>query len=161
MINNNIFFMAQYKTHNIFNIFIAFPLILWGIFYFFKPSYNLLIIFSVCFIYATLFMNPDLDLVNKIKFFSIKGLLTLPFRGYSLIFRHRGVSHWFLLGTITRILWLSAFFYLILYLVDKPLLHKKEFLSILKTDFFQYGFFAIVTADFCHLILDFKKKILR
>jgi uncharacterized metal-binding protein len=149
--------MAQYKTHTTFNIFIALPLILCGLFHFFKPSHDLLIIFSLCFIYATLFMNPDMDLANKIKLFSIKGLLTLPFRGYSLIFKHRGISHWFLLGSITRILWLSCFLYLILYLLDISLLHKKELISILENDYFLYGFFAIVLADFCHLILDFKK----
>ncbi len=149
--------MAQYKTHTTFNVFIAFPLLLWGVSHFFKPSNNSLIFFSICFIYATFFMNPDMDLANKIKLFSIKGFLTLPFRGYSLIFKHRGISHWFIIGSITRIIWLSAFLYLILYLLDKPLLHKKEFISILKTDYFLYGFFAIIIADFCHLILDFKR----
>lgn len=150
--------MAQYKTHTTFNIFIAFPLLIWFITYFFKPSFNSIFIFSTCFVYATLFMNPDLDLANKIKLFSIRGFLTLPFRGYSLIFKHRGISHSFLLGTITRILWLGAFFYLILYLLKRPFLNKKEILALLKTDLFLYGLSAIIIADFCHLILDFKKK---
>jgi uncharacterized metal-binding protein len=148
--------MAKYKTHTNFNIFFALPLILFCIWHFLNPSYNLLIIFIVCFIYATLFMNPDMDIANKNKLFSIKGLLTLPFRVYSLIFKHRGLSHWIILGSVSRILWLSVFLYLILYLLDKSLLNKKDFFSILRTDYFLYGFFAIVLSDFCHLILDFK-----
>lgn len=148
--------MAQYKTHSIFNIFIALPLFVWGISYFFQPSYNLLIIFGTCFTYSTLFMSPDVDLANKIKLFSIKGLLTLPFRGYSKIFKHRGLSHSIILGSITRIVWLGAFFYLVLFLLNKPLLNKKEVVSILKSDYFLYGFTAIILADFCHILLDFK-----
>jgi len=150
--------MAQYKTHSAFNIFLALPLFLWGIFYFFKPSYELILTFGVCFIYATLYMNPDLDLANKIKLFSIRGILTLPFRFYSLIFSHRGISHTFFLGTVTRVTWLGGFFYGILFLLDKPFLHKNELISLLKSDYFLYGFSAIVLADFCHLILDFKHK---
>lgn len=149
--------MAQYKTHSTFNILIALPLTLWGIVYFLKPSYNLLITFSICFIYSTLFMNPDMDIANKIKLFSIKGVLTLPFRGYSMIFKHRGFSHWIIIGSITRIIWLGAFFYLILFLLNKPFLHQNELIPILKTSYFIYGFSAILLADFCHLLLDFKK----
>ncbi|NGX34840.1 MAG: hypothetical protein K1060chlam1_01197 [Candidatus Anoxychlamydiales bacterium] len=150
--------MAQYKTHSTFNIFLALPLILWGIVYFFHPELNLIITFSTCFVYATLFMNPDQDLTNKIKLFSLRGFLTLPFRGYSLIFRHRGISHSFVLGSATRVLWLGGFFYGILYVLDKPFFKRNELISILKSDHFLYGFSAIILADFCHLLLDFKHK---
>ena len=49
-------------------------------------------------------MNPDLGLVHKIKLFSLRGFITLPFRGYSKIFKHKGISHSFLLGSFTRII---------------------------------------------------------
>ncbi|EKE20870.1 MAG: hypothetical protein ACD_7C00455G0004 [uncultured bacterium] len=149
--------MAQYKTHSIFNIFIALPVFIWGIIYFFKPQINLLIIFSSCFTYATLFMNPDVDLANKIKLFSLKGILTLPFRGYSLIFKHRGLSHSILFGSLTRIVWLGSFFYLILFILNKPLFNKRELISLLKSSYFIYGIAAVILADICHLILDYKK----
>ncbi|NGX32671.1 MAG: hypothetical protein K1060chlam4_00721 [Candidatus Anoxychlamydiales bacterium] len=152
------FFMAQYKTHSTFNIFLALPLFLWAIVYFFHPQLNLIITFSACFAYATLFMNPDQDITNKIKLFSIRGFLTLPFRGYSLIFKHRGISHSFILGTTTRVLWLGGFFYGILYVLDKPFFKRNELIAILKSDHFLYGFSAIILADFCHLLLDFKHK---
>ena len=51
-----------------------------------------------------------MDLANKIKFRSWRGILTLPFRGYALFFRHRGISHSFLFGTLTRVLWLLLLF---------------------------------------------------
>lgn len=150
--------MAKYKTHTTFNILIALPLILWGLYHYLKPSYSLLSTFSICFIYSTLFMNPDMDIANKIKLFSIKGILTLPFRGYSYVFRHRGISHWIILGSITRILWLSGFLYLIILLLNKPLLHQKEVFLLINSDYFLYGFLAIVASDASHLILDIKKS---
>jgi uncharacterized metal-binding protein len=150
--------MAQYKTHTKFNIILALPFFIWAIVYFFSPSINLLATFIICFIYATLFMNPDLDIANKIKLLSFRGLLTFPFRTYSFIFRHRGISHTFLIGSITRILWLTAFLYLALFFLKKPLFNKEDIISLVKSDYFLYGFFAIVAADFCHLLLDLKIK---
>ncbi|MFA6119082.1 MAG: DUF2227 family putative metal-binding protein [Parachlamydiales bacterium] len=151
--------MAQYKTHCRFNILIAFPLILLVIIYFFNPPFGLIGTFSISFIYSTLFMNPDLDLADKIHLFSLRGLLTIPFRGYSLIFRHRGISHIFVLGTLTRILWLGGLYFLVLYLFNKRISNSYNFLSICKSCYFLYGLSAIILADFCHLILDFKKRI--
>jgi len=103
-------------------------------------------------------MNPDLDLSNKIRLFSLRGFLTMPFRGYSLIFRHRGISHSLLFGSVTRILYLGLLFYLFLYILKKPNLSKKHFLMILRSNYFLYGFIAIMLADFFHLALDAKKR---
>ena len=158
---DSLFFMAQYKTHSFVNIIIALPLFLWGIFYTYKPNYEIMIIFSICFIYSTLYMSPDVDISNKIKLFSIRGLLTLPFRFYSLIFKHSGIFHSFFLGTITRVLWLSSFFYIFLFFLNKPFINNNQLFTLLKGDYFLYGFAAIVLADLCHLILDFKFKRLR
>jgi uncharacterized metal-binding protein len=103
-------------------------------------------------------MSPDLDLANQIKLFSIKGLFTLPFRFYSVFFRHRGLSHNPIFGSFTRILWLGGFIYLLFYFFDKPIIFKKEFLKILRSSYFLYGLFGVVLSDFCHLILDYSKK---
>ena len=149
--------MALYKPHIKFNIFFL-PLILIGILFFFKVSILHLIVFSLAFLYSTLFMNPDLDVANQIKLFSIRGMFTLPFRFYSVFFRHRGLSHNVLLGSITRILWLIGFLYLIFYFIDKPIINKKSLVKLLKNSYFIYGMFGIILADFCHLILDYKKK---
>ena len=150
--------MAKYKTHSAFNIFLALPATLWALIYFFNPSYPFLIVFILCFIYSTLYMNPYLDLANQIRLFSIRGILTLPFRGYAYIFKHRGISHSFFLGTVSRVAYLGGFFFLILLALDKPFFNQKEFLKILKSEYFIYGFSGILVADFCHLMLDVKRK---
>jgi uncharacterized metal-binding protein len=149
--------MAQYKAHVSFNILFALPAFLAAMVYFVHPTLNLLIIFALCFVYSTLFMNPDLDVANQIKLISIRGILTFPFRFYSFIFRHRGVSHSFLLGTITRVLWLGGFLLLILYCTDR-LYFMKHSMHILKSRYFLYGMAGIFTSDFSHLILDKMKK---
>ena len=105
--------MANYKTHTGFNLFFMLPALVGFGYYFFQPSEKALIVFTATFTYATLFMNPDLDLVHQIKLFSLRGFLTLPFRGYSKIFKHRGISHSFLLGSFTRIIWLSSILFLL------------------------------------------------
>ena len=148
--------MALYKTHATFNLIVALPLLTWAAIYFLNPTLGQLLVFAVAFIYATLFMNPDLDLANKIKLISFRGLLTLPFRGYSRLFRHRGLSHSLLFGTLTRILWLGALFYLILLLIGREFPDRTAVLTALKDHRFLFGLTGIALADFCHLLLDIK-----
>jgi uncharacterized metal-binding protein len=148
--------MAQYKTHTQFNLLLALPLLVVGMVYFLHPTYLHLLIFSAAFVYATLFMNPDLDLANQIKLLSIRGLLTLPFRAYSSIFRHRGLSHSPFFGTLTRMVWLGIIFLLILFLIDQPVPSRKAVLALLKTPNYLFGLSAIMLADLCHLLLDYK-----
>jgi len=148
--------MAKYKTHTFFNFFIL-PFIIFLLIRFYKPTMTEIGMFSAFYIYSTLFMNPDLDLVNEIKLFSIRGILTLPFRGYSLLFRHRGLSHSFILGSITRILWLGSIFFIILFFLDKSY-KLEDIILILKSNLFKIGFLAIILADLAHLMLDFNHK---
>ena len=149
--------MALYKTHNKFNIFLALPLLICLLYYFFHLKTLCLITFGGCFTYCTLFMSPDMDIANKIKLFSIKGLFTLPFRLYSLIFRHRGLSHSFFLGSLTRV-----FFLLILLLTILLLLNKNidSFLTFIKhhKEYLIFGFIGILAADLCHILLDIRLK---
>ncbi len=149
--------MALYKTHATFNIVVALPLLVGGMLYFFTPSMRHLVIFSGVFVYATLFMNPDLDLVNQVKLFSFRGLLTLPFRGYSRVFSHRGISHSLFFGTLTRILWLGALLYLVLFLLGRQLPDKRVLFALFRNQNFLFGLSAIVIADLCHLLLDLKE----
>ena len=148
--------MANYKTHSSFNIFIALPVILFLLHHFIKPSFNLLITFSICFIYSTLFMNPDLDIANQIKLFSLRGFLTLPFRSYSHFFRHRGISHMFLIGSLTRVLWLGVIAFIIFYIFDISFFNAKKLTTVLHNKHFLYCLFALSLADLCHLMLDIK-----
>ena len=147
--------MANYKTHTGFNLFFALPTLIGLGYYFFQPPEKALITFTVTFIYATLFMNPDLDLVHQIKLFSVRGFITLPFRGYSKIFKHRGISHSFLLGSVTRIIWLSS----ILLLVGFSFSFSEYLFSFYEhfKTYFIYALIGICLADWSHLLLDTKK----
>ena len=122
--------MSNYKTHVAFNLLCALPVATGGICYIYTPSKHLLITFIGAFVYGTCFMNPDLDLIHQIKLFSWRGFLTLPFRFYSKIFKHRGLSHSFLFGTATRILWLGGIALLLFYAVYQTLPAKKNFCPI-------------------------------
>lgn len=147
--------MANYKTHTGFNLFFMLPALVGFGYYFFQPSEKALIVFTATFTYATLFMNPDLDLVHKIKLFSLRGFITLPFRGYSKIFKHRGISHSFLLGSFTRIIWLSF----VLFLVCFSFSFSDYLFSFYKNfkTYFIYALIGICLADWSHLLLDAKK----
>jgi len=150
--------MASYIKHVRFNLFLAFPIILGLIYYFLHPSYHLMITFTAVFFYSTLFMNPDLDIANKIKLGSIRGILTFPFRSYAKIFKHRGISHNLLLGSLTRILWLAMWGVLIFFVLYKTLPTKVSLYRYYQQyhSFILYGLSAVCLADWCHLVLDQK-----
>lgn len=150
--------MPLYKTHIKFNIFLLF-LILPAMYFIFHIKTTFIIIFTLSFIYSTLFMNPDVDICDKIKLFSIKGFFTIPFRLYAKVFKHRKTSHHIIFGTISRIGFLLILFFLIIFLLDLTPLLKIPFLNFLKTykTYILYSILGIFVADFLHIILD--KKI--
>lgn len=152
--------MSNYKTHVSFNLFFALPIATIAIHYAYAPPTPFLITFIAAFFYSTCFMNPDLDLIHQIKLFSLRGLLTLPFRFYSTIFKHRGISHSIFFGTATRILWLAGISLLLFYAIYRTFPSEKTFLFYLKSYKFYalYGLGGIVIADWCHLILDYKER---
>lgn len=151
--------MALYKTHTKFNLIIALPIVIYFLCCTIHPKTNYLITFSLSFVYSTLFMNPDMDVANKIKLFSFRGIMTLPFRLYSIFFSHRGLSHRLIIGTFTRILFLSLLFVAIMALIDYSFNSKIFFMNFYYSykKYIIYGFFGIFLADFCHLLLDLKK----
>jgi len=151
--------MAMYKGHTRFNLFIALPIFLGAIYYFLNPHRDLMITFAAVFSYSTLFMSPDLDLANKIKLFSLRGVLTFPFRSYAKFFSHRGLSHHVLLGSLTRILWLAGWGALIFLALYKGLPTKATFLKFYfhYKPFILYSLGGVCLADWCHLLLDRKE----
>lgn len=151
--------MAMYKEHAKFNIFIALPILLGAMYYFLHPVRDLMLTFSGAFVYSTLFMNPDLDLANQIRLFSIRGFLTLPFRSYAKFFSHRGLSHNVVLGSLTRIAWLMGWACLIFLALYKTLPSKGTLLSFYKHyhPFILYALAGVCLADWGHLLLDRKK----
>jgi uncharacterized metal-binding protein len=98
--------------------------------------------FAGAFIYGSFFLHPDVDLARNIRLFSLKGLLTLPFRPYSYLFAHRGISHMPLIGTLTRVVWLWLF----LALMQVPLNLNWEYAG--------FGIAGLAAADMIHVMLD-------
>ncbi len=66
-----------------------------------------LVVFSLCYIFSSLFLSPDLDLWGSraTRRWGIGRVLWYP---YSKLFRHRSISHNLLLGPLTRILYLGG-----------------------------------------------------
>jgi uncharacterized metal-binding protein len=152
--------MSSYKTHVNFNLFIALPIAMVGIYHTYIPTKPFLITFASAFVYSTCFMNPDLDLIHQIKLFSLRGVLTIPFRFYSKVFKHRGLSHSLLFGTATRLAWLAGVSLLLFYGVYRVLPTQGTFLFYLNYYklYIFYGLAGVVFADWCHLALDYKSK---
>lgn len=151
--------MANYQTHTKFNICIALPIFLLIFFFFLHPPVFGLLLFSLSFVYSTLFMNPDVDISYKIRIFSLRGILTLPFRTYCLFFRHRGLSHSYMYGSFTRIIWLFGSILFVFYLCHKTVPSLQECLSFFHRYkiSLSYIFSGICLADWCHLLLDRKR----
>ncbi|MBL6989183.1 MAG: DUF2227 family putative metal-binding protein [Bacteriovoracaceae bacterium] len=106
--------MPKSKVHIKINFTLLIPLAIFG--YFFYPNVSTIIIGCTCYAVATRWFNPDADIINQSKILSFKGILTLPLRiCYAPFFKHRGVSHT-LFGTVTRMIAVIIFFYIVLFL---------------------------------------------
>ncbi|MDN3507734.1 MAG: DUF2227 family putative metal-binding protein, partial [Simkaniaceae bacterium] len=142
--------MSNYRTHSLFNTLVGLPATLGAFYYFLHPSQTLMIIYGSIFLYTTLFMSPDLDLAHQIKIRSVRGILSLPFRLYSKVFSHRGISHILVIGSLTRIIWLAAFLFAITYLINRPFVAKSlpHFYNLYRLEIYT-AFAAIVLADGC------------
>jgi len=152
--------VASYKTHTAFNVILLLPGCLAAGQLIFEPQRELLGLFTIAFLYATLFMSPDLDLAGQIKLFSLRGVLSLPFRIYAMIFRHRGLSHFPILGSFTRIGWLAGIATIIFFLIYKTLPEQQPLLNFYETYQVEiiWVLMGIILADLGHLILDAKPR---
>ena len=142
--------MPSYRTHVSVNLMLGLPLSVAVLKYAMHTNLSDMLTFSAVFIYGTLFLHPDMDLARNIRLFSLKGLLTLPFRPYSYIFKHRGLSHVPIIGTLTRILWLFGCIYLTLFILGKAI----PSFEIDQYPLFPYVVIGLATADLFHIILD-------
>lgn len=104
--------MPSGKTHLRIELFL---LPLWGALFFFVAERSQLIplnwelgaVFVGAYLFSSLLLSPDLDLrYNRSRRrWGPLGFLWIP---YTKIFKHRGVSHSLLLGTLTRLGYLSV-----------------------------------------------------
>lgn len=68
--------------------------------------------FTVSYLFGTFLLSPDLDLKENASSRNW-GLLRLFWRPYSALFKHRGLSHTPVVGTLTRILYLAVLAYVV------------------------------------------------
>ncbi|MBF0297823.1 MAG: DUF2227 family putative metal-binding protein [Oligoflexia bacterium] len=108
--------MPKTKTHIKINITLAMPLGVAILFFATKSNITIISIFLLSLLYNTFVLNPDLDLARYIKPLSLRGFLYFPFIPYSWLFRHRGLSHSLILGTITRVIYILLLIFFGLYL---------------------------------------------
>ena len=104
--------MPSGKTH------IAVELLLWpgfmaGYYYFLQPTWGQLVLFGGAYLFASLLLSPDLDLRhnNTRRRWGPLGFIWIP---YFKIFKHRGMSHSLMFGSLTRLVYLGAVFGLVL-----------------------------------------------
>lgn len=142
--------MPSYRTHISVNLTLGLPIGLAALKYTVSMSLIDAISFAIAFVYGTFFLHPDLDLARQTRLFSLKGLLTFPFRFYSYLFRHRGISHAPILGTFTRVFWLAGFISFMMYCFDwtVPSVHLWE------ESCFWFAIAGVATADLSHILLD-------
>jgi uncharacterized metal-binding protein len=76
------------------------------------PTFEYLLLFCLAFIYGTVLLSPDLDLVDSDPAKSW-GLLRFTWRPYACLFKHRGVAHTPVVGTLTRIVYLSLILFIL------------------------------------------------
>lgn len=148
--------MSDYRTHTSFNLLFALPLVIIACSDLLHLAWNSTLTLASCFTYGTLFMSPDLDLAYNIRLGSVRGILAIPFRSYAVLFRHRGLSHSLLFGTVTRLLWLGMFIMAILFLFYEIDPSSKSFtLFFIKHKMtLAAAFGGLFVADACHLLLD-------
>jgi uncharacterized metal-binding protein len=82
-----------------------------------------LLTFSGGFVAGTFMLSPDLDLaeqnVDSKKNWGILGFLWIP---YGMMFSHRGLSHTWLVGPLTRLIYLGLLLALPVYFLRQPVL---------------------------------------
>ncbi len=148
--------MSNYRTHTKINLFFTFPVLLFIGALLTLPEAKYVWTFAISFLYATFFMTPDLDLANSIRLLSLRGLFSVPFRSYAFIFRHRGMSHSLLLGTLTRLCWLflHAIGFLYLFYNIKPT--NIDFIPYCQSfqTYFLYSLAGVFLADASHILVD-------
>ena len=92
----------------------------------FKLEPGAVLTFAAAFVAGTFLLSPDLDLAEQ--HVSIKnnwgwlGFLWVP---YGWVFSHRGISHSWIVGPLTRLLYLALLLALPIYFLRDPILHLK------------------------------------
>jgi uncharacterized metal-binding protein len=149
--------LASGRTHEIVNLIVLPPAV-----YYLQPSD--FVSFTAGYLVGTFFLTPDNDiyLSKPNKRWKILKIIWIP---YTKIFKHRGVSHIPLYGTVFKIIYLSIMFFFILFTFkyifsyiypDKQIItfnidSLKDFVS---TPFVFSFFVGMVLAELVHIFTD-------
>ncbi len=155
--------MALGKTHDGINLFIGMVatglLIGIGLDYFSWP------LFLFGWLFSTLIFSPDTDLMPKKR----SGPLQFVLYPYSILFKHRGVSHGLLFGTLTRVIYGIVLGGLLVFVLSKMGyldLEARTYWQRLFEFFSEYNYqlpvyrsvtwlyIGLAFADACHIIVD-------
>lgn len=162
--------MALGRSHDKLNLF--FGAILMGVLINFNQNLEELSLFALGFVFSTFFFSPDLDIGPK-KRAKWLGLFLYP---YSFFFKHRGMSHSILLGTLTRVTYLILIFffvYLIFFRMGDVTKHPLDIFYGFKNFLINYNleqrvyrnltylFGGMFVADIFHILVDKVSSLLK
>jgi len=166
--------MSKGKSHDRFNLIIG--AILTGLLLGLERSWPVVLVFVIGWLIATFIFSPDTDIAPK-KRTTILRLFLYP---YSVFFKHRGISHSILFGTLTRVMYVLWCFGILIWIFQKmgyiPITIENygaflwDFLinydySKLHYKMLTWFYLGMFLADFCHIFLDrlthFIKKLFR
>jgi uncharacterized metal-binding protein len=166
--------MSSGKFHDKINLITG--SVLTGVLIGFERSVEIVSAFVIGWLLATLIFSPDTDIMPKKR----TGPLQFLLYPYSILFKHRGVSHSFLLGTIIRVLYGIVLFGIILFVLSRMklitysdqdyLLFMKNFIlnwdfSLLSYKIVTWFFLGMFLADCHHYCVDkvtsFSKKLFK
>lgn len=164
--------MSVGKVHETINNFFFFPIICLLAFAL-KIKMDLIFSFSFGWLFATFIFSPDMDLRPKKSLGPFRHI----FAPYSFLFRHRGLSHSLLFGTLTRLIYMALLMVLFqgvylfflgklkglhlgswknaLFYFNNTFLPSEEFYLV------SFAFFGMAAADFCHYFMDFLYSIMQ
>lgn len=114
-------------------------------------------VFVVCYLFGTFLLSPDMDL-NTSDPMKNWGVLRLLWRPYANLFKHRGISHMPILGTLTRVAYILLLVYVVcavanaLFEMGWELSFKN--LSKVDTQALLWGLCGLCLPDLFHILAD-------
>jgi len=163
--------MASGNTHDLLNL-ATLPVFLYGV------PHEYFLYFGSAYVISTILLSPDIDLHHSIPSRRWK-MMKWFWHPYRMFFKHRGLSHFPIIGTISRLLYVLALVIFLYFVIvgilsfthyshefiksSDTVLHQLE-LRIKKEDIFWFVVGA-VASDLVHIFWDmvfsFVKKIKR
>lgn len=148
--------MAEYRTQAAFVILLLLPLATFAMAYNAHIAPEFTAIFILATLYGTFFVSPSCDLGMSIKLLSFRGIMSLPFKSYAMIFRFTTLSRMMVVGTLTRLFWLAAWvigaFFAIHYFSHSYSSFQSYVLNYQM--YLLYAFVGLAIADCAHVAFD-------